>query len=102
MTKDELIEELQAMLIGTMDLADSIQQAAGQRREQEVKAPSHTGRKAMKPYDRKRRKGCRTIAVQRARHARKQGRSHATVLLIFVWGAPVRPVPDAIRCLPSG
>lgn len=39
----------------------------------------------MKPYDRKCRKGCHAIAKQRARHARKQGRSHAIVLMIFLW-----------------
>lgn len=39
----------------------------------------------MKPHDRKRRKGCHAIARQRARHARKRGRSHAIVLLIFLW-----------------
>ncbi len=39
----------------------------------------------MKPDDTKRRKGCHAIARQRARHARKRGRSHIIVLLIFLW-----------------
>ncbi|MBN9450489.1 MAG: hypothetical protein J0I42_00940 [Bosea sp.] len=38
MTKDELIAELQAMLIGAMDVAERAQEAADHRRELEVKA----------------------------------------------------------------
>jgi len=38
MTKDELIAELQAMLIGAMDAAERAQEAADHRRELEVKA----------------------------------------------------------------
>lgn len=38
MTKDELIEELQEMLVGAMDAADSIVRAAERRRIAEVKA----------------------------------------------------------------
>lgn len=44
MTKDELIEELQAMLIGAMDLSESILQAADRRREHEVKAATLNAR----------------------------------------------------------
>lgn len=39
----------------------------------------------MKPNVGKRRKGCHAIARQRARHARRQGRSQTVVLLVFLW-----------------
>ena len=71
----------------------------------------------MKPLDserrRERRKGCYAIARQRARLARREGRSRLVVLLIFVWAiltgpfppCPVAPLPGRNSSLlprPSG